>query len=197
MTAIKAIETSYNGYRFRSRLEARWAVFFDKAGIRYFYEHEGYDLGDEYYLPDFYLPDFDLFVEVKPDTFEAAVKGSTTLGKLVKKTRRNGLLCLDDPAAGKLILETISISGRCTGTVCKFVMYDDRVVLLYDDDGRKEEYKVPVPFIKPDLIGTSKYFTGDEHLLWERAYGGDPDNPIDKAAAAARRARFEYGEEGA
>jgi hypothetical protein len=28
-TEIKAIETSYKGYRFRSRLEARWAVFFD------------------------------------------------------------------------------------------------------------------------------------------------------------------------
>jgi hypothetical protein len=26
---VKAIETQYNGYRFRSRLEARWAVFFD------------------------------------------------------------------------------------------------------------------------------------------------------------------------
>lgn len=25
---IKAIETEYKGYRFRSRLEARWAVFF-------------------------------------------------------------------------------------------------------------------------------------------------------------------------
>ena len=27
--SIKPIETKYNGYRFRSRLEARWAVFFD------------------------------------------------------------------------------------------------------------------------------------------------------------------------
>lgn len=26
---MKAIETEYNGYKFRSRLEARWAVFFD------------------------------------------------------------------------------------------------------------------------------------------------------------------------
>ncbi|HEX6827105.1 MAG TPA: hypothetical protein VF077_12380 [Nitrospiraceae bacterium] len=41
---IKAIETQYNGYRFRSRLEARWAIFFDIAGIAYHYEPEGYDL---------------------------------------------------------------------------------------------------------------------------------------------------------
>ncbi len=32
-TVIKPIETYYDGYRFRSRLEARWAVFFKVAGI--------------------------------------------------------------------------------------------------------------------------------------------------------------------
>lgn len=41
---IKPIETLYRGYRFRSRLEARWAVFYDAAGIRWRYEEEGYDL---------------------------------------------------------------------------------------------------------------------------------------------------------
>ena len=66
---IKAIETEYNGYRFRSRLEARWAVFFDAAGIKYEYESEGYELDKSTrYLPDFYLPDFDCYVEVKRDT---------------------------------------------------------------------------------------------------------------------------------
>lgn len=66
---IKPIETIYNGYRFRSRLEARWAVFFDAANIKYQYEQEGFDLSNGiYYLPDFYLPDFDVYVEVKGDT---------------------------------------------------------------------------------------------------------------------------------
>ena len=54
---IKAIETEYNGYRFRSRLEARWAVFFDELGIKYQYEPEGFDLDGTLYLPDFYLPE--------------------------------------------------------------------------------------------------------------------------------------------
>lgn len=68
MSEIKAIETVYNGYRFRSRSEARWAVFFDAIGIKYRYEWEGYDLGDGvYYLPDFYLPDMNQYFEVKPD----------------------------------------------------------------------------------------------------------------------------------
>lgn len=66
MENLKAIETVYNGYRFRSRLEARWAVFFDTAGIKYEYEKEGFDLGDAgYYLPDFWLPELDMWVEVK------------------------------------------------------------------------------------------------------------------------------------
>jgi hypothetical protein len=51
---IKAIETKYKGYRFRSRLEARWAVFFDKVGIKWEYEPEGFQLSNGlYYLPDF------------------------------------------------------------------------------------------------------------------------------------------------
>lgn len=44
MSSIQAIETTYNGYRFRSRLEARWAVFFDALGIQWKYEREGYAL---------------------------------------------------------------------------------------------------------------------------------------------------------
>lgn len=67
MPDLKPIETVYNGYRFRSRLEARWAVFFDTLGIRYEYEKEGYDLGGEWYLPDFWLPDFKCWVEIKGD----------------------------------------------------------------------------------------------------------------------------------
>ena len=64
---IKPIETIYNGYRFRSRLEARWAVFFDALGIKYEYENEGYDLGEAgWYLPDFWLPKEEVFIEIRP-----------------------------------------------------------------------------------------------------------------------------------
>lgn len=63
---IKAIETSYNGYLFRSRLEARWAVFFDSLGVAWEYEKEGYELSTgKRYLPDFWLPDENIWVEVK------------------------------------------------------------------------------------------------------------------------------------
>ncbi|WP_280215853.1 hypothetical protein [Nocardia cyriacigeorgica] len=52
---IRPIETSYAGYRFRSRTEARWAVFFDTLGITWEYEPQGYVLDGRPYLPDFKL----------------------------------------------------------------------------------------------------------------------------------------------
>lgn len=64
---LKAIETVYNGYKFRSRLEARWAVFFDTLKVEYLYESEGFDLGDGiWYLPDFYIPLIETWIEIKP-----------------------------------------------------------------------------------------------------------------------------------
>ena len=66
MGDLKAIETRYKGYRFRSRLEARWAVFFDALGIAWEYEKEGYDFGKVgRYLPDFWLPSLDCWIEIK------------------------------------------------------------------------------------------------------------------------------------
>ena len=73
--SIKAIETEYKGYKFRSRLEARWAVFFDAMDWAWEYEPEGYKM--EYmgeiihYLPDFWLPDMKAFVEVKGGALNA------------------------------------------------------------------------------------------------------------------------------
>lgn len=67
---IKPIETRYGGYYFRSRTEARWAVYFDAIGIKYEYEKEGYDLGElGWYLPDFWLPEYQMFVKVKWEDF--------------------------------------------------------------------------------------------------------------------------------
>lgn len=62
-----ALPTYYRGIEFRSRLEARWAVFFDWMHIRWEYEKEGYEFeGGLRYLPDFWLPKQDCWVEIKP-----------------------------------------------------------------------------------------------------------------------------------
>jgi hypothetical protein len=70
VATLKAIETHYKGYRFRSRLEARWAVYFDAIGIQWEYEKEGYDLDGLWYLPDFWLPQVSMWAEVKPEKFD-------------------------------------------------------------------------------------------------------------------------------
>jgi hypothetical protein len=69
---IKAHETRYSGVAFRSRLEARWAAFFDYIGWKW--EYEPIDLID--WVPDFRVEfpcnhsecsgSHSLFVEVKP-----------------------------------------------------------------------------------------------------------------------------------
>ena len=59
----QGIATTYRGVRFRSRLEARWAVFFDAMGWRW--EYEPFDADG--YIPDFVLlGDDPVLVEVKP-----------------------------------------------------------------------------------------------------------------------------------
>lgn len=50
---IRALETRYAGRRFRSRLEARWAVFFDHVKIEWEYEDEAIETSAGNYLPDF------------------------------------------------------------------------------------------------------------------------------------------------
>lgn len=94
---IKAIETVYKGYRFRSRLEARWAVFFDEMGYDWEYESEGYELSDgTWYLPDFKIknqiynsPTFGL---ESPEFVFVEIKGVEPTSDEVNKAKQ---LCVD------------------------------------------------------------------------------------------------------
>lgn len=61
---MNAIETTYKGYKFRSRLEAKWACMFDQLG--WDWEYEPIDFNG--YIPDFYVT-FGMsnwYVEIKP-----------------------------------------------------------------------------------------------------------------------------------
>jgi hypothetical protein len=62
---IESIETVYNNIAFRSRLEARWAIFWDTLNVKYEYEPEKFDLGEIKYIPDFWLPEIEKWVEIK------------------------------------------------------------------------------------------------------------------------------------
>ncbi|MBI2934632.1 MAG: hypothetical protein HYY29_03575 [Chloroflexi bacterium] len=76
---LKAIETVYKGYRMRSRVEAKWGVYFDKMGFLWEYECEGYDLDGKWYLPDFWLPQVNMWAEVKAGPFTAEAKDKCRL----------------------------------------------------------------------------------------------------------------------
>lgn len=65
---IKAIPTKYAGVQFRSRLEARWAAFFDLC--KWQWEYEPFDLSG--WAPDFSIKKKDggrVLIEVKPFDF--------------------------------------------------------------------------------------------------------------------------------
>jgi hypothetical protein len=89
MKKNEPIETEYAGVKFRSRTEARWAVFFDALGMRWEHEPEAFELSvGGRYLPDFWLPDFEggAFVEVKRpggDFWKARRFAGDRLGKIL------------------------------------------------------------------------------------------------------------------
>jgi len=96
---IKSIPTTYDGVRFRSRLEATWAAFFDAVGWKWQYEPLDYDG---------WTPDFILFgahdvipVEVKPiewvdnsRSMSSYVKKSDDLQKVRNFVSENDIECL-------------------------------------------------------------------------------------------------------
>lgn len=57
MTEIRAMETHYKGFRFRSRLEARWAMFYDRINLSWEFEPQPLLINGEAYLPDFLVKD--------------------------------------------------------------------------------------------------------------------------------------------
>jgi len=63
------LPSAYRGIRFRSRTEARWAIYFEALGIPWEYEVEGFALPSGNYAPDFLLPPRDSvparWVEIK------------------------------------------------------------------------------------------------------------------------------------
>ena len=103
---IKAIDTEYRGFRFRSRLEARWAVFLDAVGRRWDYEREGFELPSGRYLPDFWLPiesdrhpHAGYWLEIKP--FAPTDRESRLACELTEATRHRTLVVAGPPREGQ------------------------------------------------------------------------------------------------
>ncbi len=168
---IKAIETIYSGYRFRSRLEARWAVFFDTMGFTYEYEKEGYDLDGTWYLPDFWLPKVNLWGEVKPIELDGTELGKAK--RLVKYTGYDLLMLIGVP--DRKDYNAIFVSEK--KTVVGSETFGNYALSNYHDYYETE----------------NRFYTSffSEEIL------EDQFDDMDIGINAARQARFEFGENGA
>jgi hypothetical protein len=193
---IAAIETSYKGYRFRSRLEARWAVFFDALGIAWEYEKEGYDLGEHgWYLPDFWLPEIagGVWVEIKGDT-----PSPTEISKaeaLCLGTRRGVYICVGIGGDYGICREDFQF---------EFVSVDTEFLKVMKDD--------PVEFGGGERVSEYEKYGGSVYRMGSMTPWCSVNGPFDCVNSNGERmfsrarlkialqkglsARFEHGENG-
>ena len=191
MSSIKPIETFYKGYRFRSRLEARWSILFDAMGIKYIYEPQGFALSDgTCYLPDFYLPEMNQFFEVK------GVLDSADKKKIVQFINES-----------KKPL-TIGYDDFTFSTCSNFV--DDGYSLEQESDSILMKCNKCGKYYFTGVGGSWEcsccgYYDGDNTSQWISTGNLDMDIVLSekyektkfrKAIERAKQARFEHGESG-
>lgn len=159
VTAIKPIETVYKGYKFRSRTEARWAVFFDTLGIEYRYEKEGFDLNGAWYLPDFWLPKQKCWVEIKGEkpTTEAQEKSDILqiyTGQPVHTFY--GDVWIPSETTGRATCQEFKLCGSCHDYDKIWARYGERYLMHKDHKGgylRFNAYKYINPVdINPQVL---------------------------------------------
>ena len=172
---MKAIETKYKGYRFRSRLEARWAVYFDVIKLEWEYEKEGYEFEDGLrYLPDFWLPQVSMWGEVKHGRFS-----EEELKKVISLVKGTGFECLllegtpDERSYGIVGFNHKKeiIVGEPNGWDCVISMYHN-----YPLDEQRFYTSTGGPLSEQDFDNKGNF--ADVRLAVEKA----------------RSARFEFGE---
>jgi len=172
---IQSKETLYNGYRFRSRTEARWAVFFDAIGIKYYYEHEDFMVRNRRYLPDFYLPDLNCFVEVK-GVF----------------TEEEKLICMQLCAITKK--RVIMLAGVPDFTPFEYYYYEDMERGVYIGEIKGTKRCVVFDFPKNGEVKIDNgLFYPEENRLWIGACPNEAEYFKSQVigVSASRRARFE------
>ncbi len=202
MSDIRPIETRYKGYRFRSRLEARWAVFFETLSVPWEYEAEGFELGDGLrWLPDFIVGDRRVPFEIKPN----GIPGDAyrKVDRFVSLTGRPAFVLSGAPWI------CTKHGWRCEECQCHSIGCCDS--LWYADWLIDEEN--PTGFF---VIGNPRFATGrrdpktflilsdpeETVKQWTINSGSDDgeryplvySDELIRACVAARSARFEHGE---
>lgn len=181
MKTIKAIQTSYRGYSFRSRLEARFAVLFDAMGLDWDYEPEGFELPSGWYLPDF-------FVRYPPESIQAKRHPGAGYWVEIKgapPTEREVELCI----------ELSEMTKHKTWIYYNGLGREARAFEAY----RKKELNLPECARQFLEFGASIIRSYDAGEVWGSApicccQSEDRSTIFDEALAIARSARFEHGE---
>lgn len=148
---IPAIPTIYSGVRFRSRLEARWAAYFDLRGDTT-WQYEPLEFPG--WIPDFTINvetsrgTADFIVEVKPISdvrqFTDSKDGSKTLKALVKDiqsnssywSRFNGLMILGESPASIWFWPAKQGFHRCA-------LPDENLISCWKEAGNRTQWKAP------------------------------------------------------
>lgn len=193
---MKAIETKWKGYHFRSRLEARWAVFFNHLGLNWQYEPEGFEKDGEKYLPDFR-------VEFGAKTYWAEVKGDkdwlrNERAKLVNML--GGDPILPNMRNGLIILGDVPDAFHCT--LCVLVLTNTHGpvgldwMMVCGADWPLQEAGNLLRAFRPSAGSGPLEDVPETHLDFDPLTIHTPYGyrGVDAATTAARSARFEHGE---
>jgi hypothetical protein len=202
MTVIRSMDTDYAGYRFRSRLEARWAVFFDDCNIDWEYEPQSFSALDIYsgrrrgYLPDFRL-DNGQWAEVKGIL---DVDGFKKLWLFASDLTRCGLRNSNDLVVFGNIPRVHSLAWPSQLHYCRKGRKGDNVNRLW---------AVPWSMAREDNcpMNRSHVEVPDPHSLSDREAREMADRFVigfpwgtpfgfEGSLERARKARFEWGESG-
>lgn len=180
---IEALPSYWRGTVFRSRTEARWAVFFDAIGLRWEYEPEGLDLAPAY-LPDFWLPDMRHWVEVKPDfvlsnqELRNGTDARMRVPRLVRGTGHPCLLLRGAPWPITYLRASLEESPDGLALTWRWASFDDRYTLNAHGQAPRD--------------GQPRMFLGDDDA-GERPWDKPPalsdcfDSLVTRAMDAARR----------
>jgi hypothetical protein len=113
---IKALPTVYAQTRFRSKLEAQWAVFFDFCGIQWEYEPGTYQTDCGVITPDFlisegfqYLNGVPGYVEIKPENFNLKSDDAKALFDKYRELR--GALAYSDTGTEDNVAGFLIVAG--------------------------------------------------------------------------------------
>ena len=195
MTAT-VIPTEYGGVLFRSRLEARWAIFFDRFGFKWEYEPEGFvGVGGTKYLPDFYIPNAGeceggpAYFEVKPmiGTDPTPDPEWVAKARIAAASGTRVIIAIGPPAIGRYQGESWDrvttpfweVSDRRPNAVGELwvgidfgmphFLSNDPWHMYYEMDAKEREYRTDHNFWSPELIQAAA--SANRHRFWEPRNG--------------------------